>query len=97
MLKAIIISSLFLLGIVFVFQNQELFLKEFLVNFDITIFSFQDRPITNSFLLAAAFLLGVFISLISMGFSSISKSFKINQLQKKINSMEKHTLNKEVK
>ena len=97
MLKAIIISSLFLLGIVFVFQNQELFLKEFLVNFDITIFSFQDRPITSSFLLAAAFLLGVFISLISMGFSSISKSFKINQLQKKINSMEKNTLNKEVK
>jgi len=35
--------------------------------------------------------------LISMGFSSISKSFKINQLQKKINSMEKNTVNKEVK
>ena len=97
MLKAILVSLLFLMTIIFIFQNQQIFLSEYIVSLNIKVVSFENKTITNSLLLAVAFLLGVLICIITMGFSSISKSFKINQLQKKINYLEKAEKTKEVK
>ena len=97
MIKTVLISTLFLLGVVFVFQNQEVVLNEFFITYDIKIFSFENQPLSNYWLLIIAFLLGVLICLISMGVSLISKSLKINELQKKINALEQVSTSKEAK
>ena len=97
MIKALSVSILFILVIAFVFQNQEIFLHEFLIAYDIKISSFDNKSVSNSLLLAGSFLLGVVICLVSIGLSSISKSVKINELKKKINTLEKAALSKEVK
>ena len=59
--------------------------------------SFDNKSVSNSLLLAGSFLLGVVICLVSIGLSSISKSVEINELKKKINTLEKAALSKEVK
>ncbi|MEE2702287.1 MAG: LapA family protein [Thermodesulfobacteriota bacterium] len=97
MIKTVLISILFLLGIVFIFQNQEVILSEFFIAYDIKVFSFENQSLSNYWLLIIAFLLGVLICLISMGVSLVSKSLKINELQKKINTLEQVPASKEAK
>ncbi len=97
MIKTVLISTLFLLGVVFIFQNQEVILNEFFITYDIKIFSFENQPLSNYWLLMIAFLLGVLICLITMGVSLISKSLKINELQKKINALGQVSTSKEAK
>jgi len=72
-------------------------LHEFLITYDIKIGSFDNKSVSNSLLLVSSFLLGVVVCLISVGLSSISKSFKINELRKKISTLEKIPPSKEVK
>ena len=97
MIRAILICILFVLGIAFIFQNEEIFLHEFRVHYKAILMIFDDQPVSNSLLLVASFLFGVIVCLVSIGLSSISKSMKINELQKKINILEKTTSSKEDK
>ncbi|MBT3445656.1 DUF1049 domain-containing protein [bacterium] len=97
MLKTIAVILLFVLGITFIFQNQEVFIHEFFLNYDMKIFSFENKNISNGLLMIYSFLLGVLISLILIAFNLISKNREVNRLKKKIIESETKIVSKEEK
>ncbi len=88
MIKASLISIIFVLTVVFIFQNQQVFLSEFNLSLDIFFYSFENEIVSNSILIIISFFIGVIICLISMGITIIQRSMKITELQKKIASIE---------
>ena len=88
MIKASLISIIFVLTVIFIFQNQQVFLSEFNLSLDIFFYSFENEIVSNSILIIISFFIGVIICLISMGITIIQRSMKITELQKKIASIE---------
>ena len=88
MIKASLISIIFVLTVIFIFQNQQVFLSEFNLSLDIFFFSFENEIVSNSILIIISFFIGVIICLISIGITVFQKSMKITELQKKIASIE---------
>lgn len=88
MIKASLISIIFVLTVIFIFQNQQVFLSEFNLSLDIFFYSFENEIVSNSILIIISFFIGVIICLISMGITVIQRSMKISELQKKIASIE---------
>ena len=88
MIKASLISIIFVLTVIFIFQNQQVFLSEFNLSLDVFFYSFENEIVSNSLLIIISFFIGVIICLISMGLTIVQKSMKINELQKKITSIE---------
>ncbi len=88
MIKASLISIIFVLTVIFIFQNQQVFLSEFNLSLDVFFYSFENEIVSNSLLIIISFFIGVIICLISMGITIVQKSMKINELQKKITSIE---------
>ncbi|MEL0080922.1 MAG: lipopolysaccharide assembly protein LapA domain-containing protein [bacterium] len=88
MIKASLISIIFVLTVIFIFQNQQVFLSEFNLSLDIFFYSFENEIVSNSILIIISFFIGVIICLISMGITVIQRSMKITELQKKIASIE---------
>jgi uncharacterized membrane protein YciS (DUF1049 family) len=88
MLKTILIIFLFIFAIVFIFQNQQIFLHTFSVNYDMRVFEVSSIEINNSILMISAFVLGSLISLILIGASLFKKSLKNTELKKKIIALE---------
>lgn len=88
MIKASLISIIFVLTVIFIFQNQQVFLSEFNLSLDIFFYSFENKIVSNSILIIISFFIGVIICLISMGIAVIQRSMKISELQKKIASIE---------
>ena len=88
MIKASLISIIFVLTVIFIFQNQQVFLSEFNLSLDIFFYSFENEIVSNSILIIISFFIGVIICLISMGITVIQRSIKISELQKKIASIE---------
>lgn len=88
MIKASLISIIFVLTVIFIFQNQQVFLSEFNLSLDIFFYSFENEIVSNSMLIIISFFIGVIICLISMGITIIQRSMKISELQKKIASIE---------
>ena len=96
MIRATLISLLFVLCVIFVSQNQEVFLAEFILSLDLFFYKFNNKDMPNSVLIIISFFLGVLICLISIGIGTIRKSIKIGELQKKITALETNQ-NSEVK
>ncbi|NSW98406.1 DUF1049 domain-containing protein [bacterium] len=88
MIKASLISIIFVLTVIFIFQNQQVFLSEFNLSLDIFFYSFENEIVSNSILIIISFFIGVIICLISMGITVVQRSMKITELQKKIASIE---------
>ena len=88
MIKASLISIIFVLTVIFIFQNQQVFLSEFNLSLDIFFYSFENEIVSNSILIIISFFIGVIICLISMGITIVQRSMKITELQKKIASIE---------
>ena len=88
MIKASLISIIFVLTVIFIFQNQQVFLSEFNLSLDIFFYSFENEIVSNSILIIISFLIGVIICLISIGITVVQRSMKITELQKKIASIE---------
>ena len=88
MIKASLISIIFVLTVIFIFQNQQVFLSEFNLSLDIFFYSFENEIVSNSILIIISFFIGVIICLISMGKTVVQRSMKITELQKKIASIE---------
>jgi|TARA_B100001540_G_scaffold266785_1_gene248012 hypothetical protein len=88
MIKASLISIIFVLTVIFIFQNQQVFLSEFNLSLDIFFYSFENEIVSNSILIIISFFIGVIICLISMGITVVKRSMKITELQKKIASIE---------
>ena len=88
MLKTLLINFLFILAIVFIFQNQEIFLHTFSVNYDMRVFKVSSMEINNSILMISGFILGSLISLILIGASLFKKSLKNTELKKRIITLE---------
>jgi hypothetical protein len=88
MIKASLISIIFVLTVVFIFQNQQVFLSEFNLSLDVFFYSFENEIVSNSLLIIISFFIGVVLCLISMGITIVQKSMKITELQKKITSIE---------
>ena len=88
MIKASLISIIFVLTVIFIFQNQQVFLSEFNLSLDIFFYSFENEIVSNSILIIISFFIGVIICLISMGITIVQRSMKISELQKKIASIE---------
>ena len=84
MIRAIIISFIFILSLVFIFQNQNVFLTEFNISLDFFVFSFEERILNNAVLIVSSFLIGALITLVSIGLGTIKKSREIANLKKKI-------------
>ena len=82
MIKASLISIIFVLTVIFIFQNQQVFLSEFNLSLDIFFYSFENEIVSNSILIIISFFIGVIICLISMGITVIQRSMKITELQK---------------
>ena len=88
MIKASLISIIFVLTVIFIFQNQQVFLSEFNLSLDVFFYSFENEIVSNSLLIIISFFIGVILCLISMGITVVQKSMKITELQKKIASIE---------
>tara|TARA_B100001939_G_scaffold103065_1_gene88998 strand:- start:6027 stop:6317 length:291 start_codon:yes stop_codon:yes gene_type:complete len=88
MIKASLISIIFVLTVIFIFQNQQVFLSEFNLSLDIFFYSFENEIVSNSILIIISFFIGVIICLICMGITVVQRSMKITELQKKIASIE---------
>ena len=88
MIKASLISIIFVLTVVFIFQNQQVFLSEFNLSLDVFFYSFENEIVSNSLLIIISFFIGVILCLISMGITIVQKSMKISELQKKITLIE---------
>ncbi len=88
MIKASLISIIFVLTVIFIFQNQQVFLSEFNLSLDVFFYSFENEIVSNSLLIIISFFIGVILCLISMGITIVQKSMKITELQKKITSIE---------
>lgn len=88
MIKASLISIIFFLTLIFIFQNQHVFLSEFNLSLDVFFYSFENEIVSNSLLIIISFFIGVILCLISMGITIVQKSMKITELQKKITSIE---------
>ena len=88
MIKASLISIIFVLTVIFIFQNQQVFLSEFNLSLDVFFYSFENEIVSNSLLIIISFFIGVILCLISMGITIVQKSMKITELQKKIASIE---------
>ena len=88
MIKASLISIIFVLTVIFIFQNQQVFLSEFNLSLDVFFYSFENEIVSNSLLIIISFFIGVVLCLISMGITIVQKSMKITELQKKITSIE---------
>lgn len=88
MIKASLISIIFVLTVIFIFQNQQVFLSEFNLSLDIFFYSFENEIVSNSILIIISFFIGVIICLISIGITVVQRSMKITELQKKIASIE---------
>ncbi len=88
MIKASLISIIFVLTVVFIFQNQQVFLSEFNLSLDVFFYSFENEIVSNSLLIIVSFFIGVILCLISMGITIVQKSMRITELQKKITSIE---------
>ena len=88
MIKASLISIIFVLTVIFIFQNQQVFLSEFNLSLDVFFYSFENEIVSNSLLIIISFFIGVILCLISMGITVVQKSMKITELQKKITSIE---------
>lgn len=88
MIKASLISIIFVLTVIFIFQNQQVFLSEFNLSLDIFFYSFENEIVSNSILIIISFFIGVIICLITMGITVVQRSMKITELQKKIASIE---------
>ncbi len=92
MLKTIVIIFLFITSIIFIFQNQLIFVHTFPINFDMEIFDIDSNNISNSVIILSSFALGSLITLVLIGDSLIRKSLKNNELKKKIISMEENNI-----
>ena len=92
MLKTIVIIFLFITSIIFIFQNQLVFVHTFPINFDMEIFDIDSNNISNSVIILSSFALGSLITLVLIGDSLIRKSLKNNELKKKIISMEENNI-----
>jgi hypothetical protein len=88
MIRASLISIIFVLTVIFIFQNQQVFLSEFNLSLDIFFYSFENEIVSNSILIIISFFIGVIICLISIGITVVQRSMKITELQKKIASIE---------
>lgn len=88
MLRAVLISLLFIVGLIFVFQNQLIFLDEYTIYLDFFFYKIGEKTVPNSILIASSFILGFLVCIISIGIGTIKKSIKIGELQKKIISLE---------
>ena len=88
MIRASLISIIFVLTVIFIFQNQQVFLSEFNLSLHIFFYSFENEIVSNSILIIISFFIGVIICLISMGITVVKRSMKITELQKKIASIE---------
>lgn len=88
MIKASLISIIFVLTVIFIFQNQQVFLSEFNLSLDVFFYSFENEIVSNSLLIIISFFIGVILCLISMGITIVQKSMKISELQKKITLIE---------
>ena len=94
MLRAVLISLLFIVGLIFVFQNQLIFLDEYTIYLDFFFYKIGEKTVPNSVLIASSFILGFLVCIISIGIGTIKKSIKIGELQKKIISLESSTSDK---
>ncbi|MFL2685882.1 MAG: hypothetical protein ACJ0NN_00085 [Thermodesulfobacteriota bacterium] len=59
MIKASLISIIFVLTVIFIFQNQQVFLSEFNLSLDIFFYSFENEIVSNSILIIISFFIGV--------------------------------------
>lgn len=86
----ILIQAIIFVGLILViFQNQEVFTHEFQLRLDLQIWNSGTFVTSNIVLIAAAFLLGVILTILWGAFSSAGKSSTIKQQRKKIKELQR--------
>ncbi|GIR28556.1 hypothetical protein CM15mP43_01800 [bacterium] len=93
MLRAVLISLLFIVSLIFVFQNQLIFLDEYTIYLDFFFYKIGEKTVPNSILIASSFILGFLVCIISIGIGTIKKVLKLESC-KKIISLESSTSDK---
>ena len=89
-LKILIQAIVFIGLLLIIIQNQDVFTHEFELGIDLEIWNSGTFITMNIVIIAAAFLLGVLLTIFWGAFSSASKSATIKQQRKKIKELEKN-------
>ncbi|NIP37715.1 MAG: LapA family protein [Candidatus Dadabacteria bacterium] len=86
----ILIQAIILVTIIMaIFQNQEIFTKEFKLGLDLKFWDSGTFITSNGVLIVGSFLLGVVLTIFWGAFSSAGKSSTIRQQKKKIKELER--------
>ena len=85
----ILIQAIIFVGLILViFQNQAVFTHQFELGLNLQVWNSGTFVTSNIVLIAAAFLLGVILTILWGAFSSVGKSSTIKEQKKKIKELE---------
>lgn len=87
-IKILIQAIIFLGLLLIIIQNEDVFTHEFELGLDLELWNSGTFVVKNIILIAAAFLLGVILTIFWGAFSSVGKSSTIRQQKKKIKELE---------
>jgi uncharacterized membrane protein YciS (DUF1049 family) len=87
-IKILIQAIIFIALILIIIQNEEVFTHEFQLGLDLEVWNSGTFVTSNIVLIAAAFLLGVILTILWGAFSSTSQRSKIKEQKRKIKELE---------
>ena len=88
-IKIIIIALLFVVALVLIIQNQEVFTHKFELKLDLIVYKIGPYLTSNLVLTVAAFLTGVFFAVIWGAFSSVALRSKLREKERRIKELER--------
>jgi putative membrane protein len=88
-IKIIIIALLFVVALVLIIQNQEVFTHKFELKLDLMVYKVGPYLTSNLVLTVAAFLIGVFFAVIWGAFSSVTLRSKLRERERRIKELER--------
>lgn len=88
-IRIIITALLFVLALVLIIQNQEVFTHKFELKLDLMFYKLGPYLISNLVLTVVAFLIGVFFAAIWGAFSSVGLRSRLREKEKRIKELER--------
>ncbi len=86
--KIIIVAIFFILALILIIQNQEVFNHEFPLKFDLKVYQIGPYLTSNIVLLVCSFLIGVFFAIIWGAFYAVSMRNQIKEKDNRIKELE---------
>jgi len=88
-IKIIILALIFVVALVLIIQNQEVFTHKFELKLDLLVYQIGPYIATNLVLVVVAFLIGVIFAIIWGAFHSVSMKAELREKDKRIKELEK--------